>query len=128
MASPANSTANEPTTEHVVEAVEQIEKLFGDMLTEKMAYMKKCKDIRKIIADEYETAGNRGISKKLLKTKIKERDFERKIEGLTTDLEADERSEYEMLSEKLGEFADTPLGKAALGKADGKGNASHAGA
>ena len=126
MANPAS--ANEPSVEHVVEAVEQIEKLFGDMLSEKMAYMKKCKDIRKIIADEYETAGNRGISKKLLKTKIKERDLERKIDGLTSELEDDERSEYQMLSEKLGEFADTPLGQAAMAKADGKGTASHAGA
>jgi len=115
MANPAS--ANEPSAEHVVEAVEQIEKLFGDMLSEKMAYMKKCKDIRKIIADEYETAGNRGISKKLLKTKIKERDLERKIDGLTKDLEDDERSEYEMISEKLGEFAELPLGQAALARA-----------
>ena len=120
MANPA-SQPNEPSAEHVIEAVEAIEKLHGDLLTEKMTYMKKCKDIRKIVADEYETASNRGISRKLLKTKIKERDLEGKIDALTADLEEDERSEYQMLSEKLGEFGDTPLGKAALARADGKG-------
>ena len=119
MANPARD--NEPTAEHVQEAVAAIEKLDGDLLSERMAYMKRCKDIRKIKADEYESASNRGISRKLLKTKIKERDLERKIDGLTEDLEDDERSEYEMLTEKLGEFADTELGRAALAKADGKG-------
>jgi hypothetical protein len=126
MANPASH--NEPSAEHVIEAVEAIEKLFGDLLVEKTTYMSKCKTIRKIMADEYDSASNRGISKKLLKTKIKERDLERKIDDLTADLEDDERNEYQMLSEKLGEFGDTPLGAAALARADGKGTQAHAGA
>ena len=116
------------SAEHVIEAVETIEKLYGDLLVEKTTYMSKCKTIRKIMADEYDTASDRGISKKLLKAKIKERDLERKIDSLTEDLEDDERSEYQMLSEKLGEFGDTPLGKAALARADGRGTQAHAGA
>jgi hypothetical protein len=76
--------------------------------------MQKCKKIREGMADEYETAGKRGVSKKLLKKIIKEREFDRKIEALTADLEEDERSELDMLMEKLGEFANTPLGKAAV--------------
>lgn len=115
MANPASQ--NEPSAEHVVEAVEAIEKLYGDLLVEKTTYMSKCKTIRKIMADEYDSASNRGISKKLLKTKVKERDLERKIDDLTADLEDDERSEYQMLSEKLGEFGELPLGKAALDRA-----------
>jgi hypothetical protein len=115
MANPA--TANEPSAEHVQEAVTALEKLDGDLLTARMAYMKQCKDIRKIKADEYDSASNRGISKKLLKKKLKERDLRRKVDGVTADLEDDERSEYQMLSEKLGEFADTPLGAAALAAA-----------
>jgi hypothetical protein len=115
MASPA--TANEPTSEHVQEAVSAIEALHGELNSAKGAYMKQCKGIRDRVADEYESASNRGISKKLLKKKIKERDLLRKVDGLITDLEEDERSEYDMLSEKLGEFADTPLGAAALAAA-----------
>ncbi len=72
-----------------------------------------------MVADQYDHASDQGISKKLLKTKIKERDLERKIDDLTVDLEDDERNEYEMLSEKLGEFADTPLGAAAMARAGG---------
>jgi hypothetical protein len=126
MANPA--TANEPSAEDVQAAVDGIEKLDGDLLSEKMAYMNRCKIIRKMVADKYDHASDQGISKKLLKAKIKERSLERKIDGLTEDFEEDERSEYQMLSEKLGEFADTPLGAAAMAKADGKGSSPHAGA
>jgi hypothetical protein len=126
MASPA--AANEPTAEHVQEAVAALEKVDADLLDARLAYMKQCKDLRKIKADEYDSASNRGISKRLLKKKIKQRDLERKIDGLTEDLEDDERSEYQMLSEKLGEFADTPLGAAALARADGNGTQARMGA
>jgi hypothetical protein len=119
MADPAKQ--NEPSADHVQEAVAAIEKLDADLLVEKMAYMTRCKKIRQIKADQYDHASDQGISKKLLKKKIKERDLERKIDGITKDLEDDERSEYQMLSEKLGEFADTPLGAAALARADGRG-------
>jgi hypothetical protein len=126
MANPA--TSNEPAAEHVIEAVEAIEKLHNDLLTEKMVYMKRCKDIRTIVAGEYDNASDRGISKKLLKKKVKERGLQRKIDGLIADLEDDERSEYQMLSEKLGDFGELPLGKAALARADGKGTQARMGA
>jgi hypothetical protein len=71
------------------------------------------------MAGDYDKASDQGISKKLLKKIIKERELERKIGALTDGLEDDERSEHEMLKEKLGEFANTPLGAAALAKADG---------
>jgi hypothetical protein len=103
--------------EHVQEAVAAIEKVDADLLQARLDYMKQCKGLRNIKADEYDSASNRGISKKLLKTKIKERDLKAKAAKLTKDLEEDERSEYQMLSEKLGEFADTPLGQAAMAAA-----------
>jgi hypothetical protein len=119
MANPA--TANEPSAENVQAVVDAIEKLDADLMAEKMAYMTRCKNIRKIKAERYDHASDQGISKKLLKKKIKERGYERKIDAITADLEDDERSEYQMLSEKLGEFADTPLGAAALARAEGNG-------
>jgi len=117
MANPA--TANEPSAETVLAAVNALEKIDSDLLAEKMAYMSACKQLRIRKADQYDHASDQGISKKLLKKKIKERDLKRKVAGVTADLEEDERSEYQMLSEKLGEFADTPLGAAALAKATG---------
>ena len=119
MANPAST--NEPSAEHVIEAVQAIEALDADLLREKMAYMKRCKDIRSVKAGEYDSAADRGISRKLLKKKIKERDLERKIVDNIEDLEDDERNEYQMLTEKLGDFGDTPLGAAALKRANGEG-------
>jgi predicted KAP-like P-loop ATPase len=81
--------------------------------------MTKCKRIREVLGTHEDTASNRGISKKLLRTIIKERAFERKINDLHDILEPDEQSELEMLTEKLGDFANTPLGGAAIAKASG---------
>ena len=81
MANPA--TANEPSAEDVQAAVDAIERLDADLLAEKMAYMSRCKGIRNQKAGEYDQAADQGISKKLLRTKIKERALERRIDDLT---------------------------------------------
>jgi hypothetical protein len=83
------------------------------------------------MSGDYDSASEKGISKKLLKKVVKERELERKIAALTDGLEDDEKSEHAMLIEKLGEFANTPLGKSALANAagaSGNGGAPAAGA
>ena len=81
--------------------------------------MAKCKAIRGTITEHLDEAANKGISKKLLKVIIRERELERKIDGLHQVLEPDEMSELDMLTEKLGDFANTPLGGAAIAKVSG---------
>jgi len=124
MANPA--TTNEPSAEDVQAAVDAIEKLDADLLQVKMACMSQCKNIRKIKAGEYEQAADQGINRKLLRVKVRERALERRIDDLTSEFEADERSEYEMLSQKLGEFGDLPLGQAALARTAKNGAAEAA--
>ena len=75
--------------------------------------MTQCKRIRENISGHLDIASERGISKKLLRLIVKERGLERKINDLHDVLEPDEQSELEMLTEKLGDFANTPLGGAA---------------
>jgi F0F1-type ATP synthase membrane subunit b/b' len=132
MARAANEAApNSPTPEHVKDSLKAIEECYGDLATERGKYMQKCKKIRESMSDEYDSAAKRGISKKLLKKIVKERELDRKIEALTADLEEDERSEMDMLMEKLGDFANTPLGKAAqaaMASAPGNGAQAAAGA
>jgi hypothetical protein len=120
MAKKANETTNSPSDAHVQDAVADIEECYRKLDSERGIYMKNCRGIRAEMKDHYADASNLGISKKLLKKLIKERDLERKIFALGDDLEADEQSEIEMLREKLGDFANLPLGRAALAKADGK--------
>lgn len=126
MARKATDNINTPADEDVQSAVRNVEDRYEELATERGVYMQKCKRIREKMADNYDTAGHRGISKKLLKRIVKERELERKIAALTDDLEPDERSELEMLVEKLGEFAYTPLGEAAIQAA--KQAPAHAGA
>ena len=117
MARPASE--NSPADGHVQEAVANIEESYRKLDTERAVYMNKCKSIRNEMKDHYGDAANVGIAKKLLAKIIKERQYERKIDKLTADLEPDERSELEMLVDKLGDYGSTPLGQAALAKVDG---------
>lgn len=116
MARKANEAVNTPDADDVQAAVRNIEEHYAELATEKGAYMLKCRRIRERMAVDYERAGDQGISKKLLRLIVKERDYERKIEDLTRELENDERSELEMLVEKLGDFGTLPLGIAAIEK------------
>ena len=122
------ASENSPSDGHVKEAVANIEESYRKLETERGIYMNKCKGIRSEMKDHYSDAANLGIAKKLLAKIIKEREYERKIDKLTADLEPDERSELEMLIEKLGDFGGTPLGQAALAKADGAAPLAQAGA
>jgi hypothetical protein len=131
MAKNANANTNSPSEENVQAAVANIEQLYADLASERGIYMSKCKKIRGVMEDDYKSAANLGISKKLLKKIVKERELERKIAAITEGLEPDEQSEIDMLKEKLGEFANTPLGKSALANAanaPGNGGAPAAGA
>ena len=105
---------NSPDQEDVRAAVSNIEQRYTELASERGIYMSKCRRNRDEMANHYDEAANKGIAKKLLKKIVKERELERKIDALAFDLEPDERSELEMLVEKLGEFANTPLGQAAM--------------
>src|SRR3954468_5604469 len=108
------ATDNTPAGEDIQAAVSNIEARYADLASERGVYMQKCKRIREGMSDDYDRAADKGISKKLLKKIVKERELERKIDALTLDLEPDEQSELAMLIEKLGEFGELPLGKAAI--------------
>lgn len=123
MARKANEQINAPDDEDVKAAVAAIEHGLADLASERGRYMNLCKKIRDIMAGDYEDAANKGIAKKLLKKIVKERELERKIDALVLDLEPDEASELDMLKDKLGDFVGTPLGSAALQRAEARANA-----
>jgi hypothetical protein len=76
------------SAEDVQSAVGGIEQAHRDLLAERGAYMQRCRVIRDSISAIYEEA--------------------------RLALEADEQNEFDDLTEMLGDFANTPLGKAAL--------------
>ncbi|HEY2212301.1 MAG TPA: hypothetical protein VGH62_11925 [Bradyrhizobium sp.] len=121
MAEPLNGTplpAQLPTSEEVQAAVSKIEVCQDELLSERGAYMQKCRQIREGIAAAYDLAKQRGILRKQLRALLKERDLERKLHAVRADLEADEVEHFDFLKQKLGDLAETPLGQAALKRAD----------
>lgn len=113
---------NTPAEADVRAAFSEILSYEDDLLSERGSYMKTCQGIRSQIADVYDSAKQKGITKKVLKAAIKEHGLRRKVEACRADLEADEQHEYDMLREKLGPLAGLPLGEAALkGSGNSKG-------
>lgn len=99
--------------------IDEIEKCKAEKLSRHSAYMAECAGISGRIKDWKDRAVEAGIARKPLNAELKRRDLQGKIDGLTDDFEADELEELEDLQEALGVFVDTPLGRAAMGKAEG---------
>ena len=62
-----------------------------------------------------------GVTKKVLKAKVKQHNYLKKADKCRTDLEADEQNEFDLIVQKLGGLAELPLGLAALNGAKGGG-------
>lgn len=108
------------------EAVQKIEDIDEQILSERGKFMKKCQDfnaLKDVVIDE---AKNKGIPKKELKAVIKARDFERKADEIYSDLEPDEQDTFSAMRNILGDWADdddTPLAKFARSQASPKSSA-----
>lgn len=83
-------------------------------------YMKKCRDVREIISDIMDRAKDAGIPKKEFKAFLKQQELRAKAEAVIEKLEEDEQEIFEMIREAIGGLADTPLGQAALNRAEAK--------
>jgi hypothetical protein len=99
------------------EFVARVERLLDDLASEKGEYMRKAKAIREDIQLVIDDAEAAGIPKKELKAVIKTRELETRAAAIRDDLEGDAQSVFDMIRAALGDFADTPLGQAALDQA-----------
>ncbi|WP_108661058.1 hypothetical protein [Acuticoccus kandeliae] len=97
------------------------ENIEAQILSEKGAMMKKCRDLK---ADQNaileEAKDSHGIPKKILRLILKQRDLERKIEDLADGLDDDEADSYDQMLAAIEGMEDTPLGQAALAAAKPK--------
>jgi hypothetical protein len=84
------------------------------LLSERGAYMQRCRQIREGIAAAYDAAKDKGILKRQLRALVKERDCERKLRAVRADLEADEVEHFDLLKDKLGDLASAPSVKLRL--------------
>lgn len=112
---PAGSGNGYPPT--VVKGfVKEIEGLNDEKLQAHMLYMRKCAKINETIGEIYDSAKEKGIPKKALRTVIKVRATEAKAEKLRAELEEEEQDSFDLLRLALGDLEDTELGKAAMAR------------
>jgi uncharacterized protein (UPF0335 family) len=121
MAKEATARGNGYDPNQLKTIVGKIEACFADLLSERGAYMNRCRGIRQGITAAYDEAKALGIPKKELRTLVKTRELQGKIEAQVAALEADEKETYAMLIDSLGDFGNLPLGAAALDRAKPKG-------
>lgn len=101
----------------------EAKRVYEELDEQKMQHMTRCKDIRARLPEIYEKAEGSGIPKKALKARLKVWIEDQRIAACEARKEAavpedDEDAEvYDQLCDALGDFIDTPLGKAAAGAA-----------
>jgi uncharacterized protein (UPF0335 family) len=100
------ATPNTFAPEEVEKAVNRIENLGGELDTEKSEYMLRCKDIRSDMKDVYDEAKEQGITKSVLKAKIKERALRKKVANCRNNLEAEQIDMFDQVSSALKDIYD----------------------
>lgn len=109
--------ANGATPAQIKESFDSIIFHYEELATERGEYMQRCKQIRERMAEEYDLAADRGVTRRVLRAKVKEFLAQEKLQAIRESLEDDDRSEFDQLTEVLGDFGGTPLGQAALDRA-----------
>lgn len=92
----------------------RVENILADLDRMKGEYMAACKAKREDIKEIYKEAKDDDVPVRALKGLVKYRELERKQSAIEETIPDEEVSEFEMLVEALGDYADTPLGQAAL--------------
>lgn len=105
---------NKATAEEAATYVDQIEKLEEEYESERGTFMAKAKKIREAQKAVLDDAKSQGVAKKLVNTIVKSRDYDKKSKKLRDDLEDLDKAFYFDIRKHLGDFADLPLGAAAV--------------
>ena len=98
--------------------MDEIDSIMADAVAKCQPHKDQIKEIIK------EAAESSGIPKKVFRTKLRERSLLRRADACRGSLSAAQQDEFDLVSEALGQFGDTPLGKAALDAA-GEGATAH---
>ena len=108
--------ANAEEAASFVDKFEELEQEFASLRGKFMADAKAIRDKQKELLDD---AKSQGIAKKVVKNVVKARELEARAKDLRDDLEDDDRELFVDIRKALGDFADLPLGAAAVDREDG---------
>lgn len=112
---------NQVDAKKAIRFVGEIERLEKQIDSERGKFMKRCQEIRGSIDGVMDEAKDAGIPKKELKKVVQARKLEARADALREELEPDEIETYDQIRVALGDYEDTPLGQAALVRAENKG-------
>ena len=105
--------------EIVERVMREAERFKEEIASKKGEYMQFARSRREKIEDLLDRAKDEhGLPKKVMKQKLKQREYLARAEKCRSDLEAEDQDEFDQISVALGELAGTPLGDAALAKAN----------
>lgn len=105
---------NRANADEMASFVDKYEELETELLREKMSYMERCRRIRKQQAELLDDGKTQGLPKNVVKAVVKARDLERKAASIMEELEDDAQQIFKDIREALGDFAELPLGAAAV--------------
>lgn len=107
---------NRANADEMASFVDKFEELEKEVLREKMSYMERCRRIRSQQKDLLDDAKSQGLPKNVLKSVVKAREYDRKAEALMEELEDDAAQIFKDIRQALGDYADLPLGQAAVAR------------
>lgn len=105
---------NRANADEMASFIDKFEELEKEVLREKMTYMERCRRIREQQKELLDDAKGQGLPKNVVKAVAKARELERKAQALMEDLEDDQQQIFKDIREALGDYADLPLGAAAV--------------
>lgn len=109
---------NRATPDEMASFVDEYEKMEREKLERKMAYMAECAKISGRQKELVDDAKGQGLSGKVLRSIVKARAYERKAAAIEEALEDDDGQLFVDIREALGDYADLPLGQAAVASDD----------
>lgn len=109
---------NRASPDEMASFVDEYEKMEKEKLDRKMAYMAECAKIAGRQKDLVDDAKAQGLDGKVLRSVVKARAFERKADAVYEALEDDDAALHKDIREALGDYADLPLGAAAVASDD----------
>ncbi len=107
---------NRANPDEMASFVDKFEELEKEILREKMSYMERCRRIRTQQKELLDDAKDQGLPKNVVKAVVKARDLERKADAIMEELEDDAQQIFKDIREALGDYADLPLGAAAVSR------------
>ena len=118
--------AAKPANNEGAKFVERIEALNDDLESEKGEYMARAKSIREDIKNVLGDAKDAGFTKATIRGVVKARALDAKAKAAYEDLDIADRDTFDSIRHSLGDYADLPLGKAAVDAAVKNGSAEAA--